>query len=57
MKKIRPTKDQKKQIAALDALHDADIDLSEIPEQGNRPGWTRGLTYRLIALNRERGAA
>jgi hypothetical protein len=46
MKKARPTEDRKKQLAALDALSDADIDLRDIPEQGYRTGWTRGPLYR-----------
>jgi hypothetical protein len=46
MKKTRPTKDQKKQLKTLDALRDADIDLSDIPDQGNKTGWVRGLMHR-----------
>ena len=41
MKKTQPTKDQKKQLAALDAIHDSDIDLSDIPDQANKSGWVR----------------
>jgi predicted DNA binding CopG/RHH family protein len=48
MKKTRPTKDQKKQLAALDSIRDADIDLSDIPDQGNKPGWLRGVMYRPV---------
>jgi predicted DNA binding CopG/RHH family protein len=44
--KRTPTEDQKKQLAALDAIHDADIDLSDIPDQANRPGWVRASMYR-----------
>jgi len=29
-----PTEEQSKQLAALDAIRDEDIDLSDIPEQG-----------------------
>ena len=42
MKKAKPTKDQK-QLAALNAIRDADIDLRDIPDQGGRTGWVRGL--------------
>jgi len=42
MRKTQPTKGQKKQLAALDAIGDAEIDLSDIPEQGNKKGWVRG---------------
>jgi hypothetical protein len=31
---MQPTKDQSNQVAALDAIRDEDIDLSDIPEQG-----------------------
>lgn len=48
MKKTQPTKDQKKQLKALDALPDANIDLSDIPDQGNKTGWVRGLMYRPV---------
>jgi predicted DNA binding CopG/RHH family protein len=48
MKKTRPTKDQKKQLAVLDVVRDADIDLSDIPEQGNKTGWTRASMYRPV---------
>ena len=41
MKKIQPTDYQKKQLAALDAIRDADIDLSDIPDQAKRSGWVR----------------
>ncbi len=44
----QPTQQQKKQLAALDALRDADIDLSDIPDQGNKTGWVRGLMYRPV---------
>ena|SRR5579863_6048206 len=50
----RTTKDQKKQLGALDAIRDADIDPSDIPDQGNRTDWIsaqekpRGLMYRPI---------
>ncbi len=43
-----PTKDQAKQLAALDAIRDEDIDLSDIPEQGGRADWVRGLMYRPV---------
>jgi predicted DNA binding CopG/RHH family protein len=46
MKKTQPTEDQKKQLAALDAIHDADIDLSDIADQANKPGWVRASMYR-----------
>src|ERR1700729_951829 len=48
MKKTRPTEDQRKQLKALDALKDGDIDLSDIPNQGNKSGWVRGLMYRPV---------
>jgi hypothetical protein len=48
MKKMRPTEHQKKQLAALDALRDADIDLSGIPDQGRKTGWVRGIMYRPV---------
>ncbi len=51
MKKTRtmqPTKDQSTQLAALDAIRDEDIDLSDIPEQGGRTDWARGLMYRPV---------
>jgi predicted DNA binding CopG/RHH family protein len=50
----RTTKDQRKQLAALDAIRDADIDLSDISDQGNRTDWIsaqeklRGLMYRPV---------
>jgi predicted DNA binding CopG/RHH family protein len=46
MKKTRPTEDQKKQLAALDAIEDADIDLSDIPDQSNTSAWVRASMYR-----------
>ncbi len=46
MKKRQPTEDQKKQLAALDAIRDADIDLSDIPDQANKSGWVRASMYR-----------
>ena len=46
MKKKQPTKDQKKQLAALDAIRDVDIDLSDIPDQANKSGWVRASMYR-----------
>lgn len=48
MKKTQPTKDQKKQLAALDAIRDADIDLTDIPDQANKPGWARATMYRPV---------
>jgi predicted DNA binding CopG/RHH family protein len=45
---MRPTKEQAKQLAALDAIRDEDIDLSDIPEQGARTDWVRGLMYRPV---------
>lgn len=48
MKKTRSTKDQKKQLKTLDALREADIDLSDIPDQANKTGWVRGLMYRPV---------
>ena len=47
MKKT-PTEDQKKQLAALDAIRDEDIDLSDIPDQSSRTGWVQGLMYRPV---------
>ena len=41
MKKTRPTEDQKRQLAAIDAIKDAAIDLSDIPDQSNKSGWVR----------------
>lgn len=46
MKETPLTEDHKGQLAGLDALADSDIDLSDIPDQGNRTGWVRGLMYR-----------
>ena len=40
---MQPTKDQAKQLSALDAIRDEDIDLSDIPEQGGRMNWVRGF--------------
>jgi predicted DNA binding CopG/RHH family protein len=48
MRKAQPTEDQKKQLAALDATRDSDIDLSDIPDQGNKTGWTRASMYRPV---------
>ena len=48
MKKTQPTKDLKRQIKALDTLLHADIDLSDVPDQGNKTGWVRGLMYRPV---------
>ena len=48
MKRARPTEDQKKQLAALDKLHDADIDLSDIPDLSRKRGWVRGVMYRPV---------
>jgi predicted DNA binding CopG/RHH family protein len=45
---MQPTKEQAKQLAALDAIRDEDIDLSDIPEQGARTDWVRGLMYRPV---------
>jgi predicted DNA binding CopG/RHH family protein len=45
---MQPTKDQSKQLTALDAIRDEDIDLSDIPEQGGRTEWVRGLMYRPV---------
>ena len=45
---IQPTEEHAKQLAALDAMRDEDIDLSDIPEQGGRTGWVRGLMYRPV---------
>jgi hypothetical protein len=39
---MQPTKDQAKQLSALDAIRDEDINLSDIPEQGGRTDWVRG---------------
>ena len=48
MKKTPLTDDQNEQLLAVDALPDSEIDLSDIPEQGNRIGWERGLMYRPV---------
>jgi hypothetical protein len=48
MKKTRPNEDQKKQLAALDAIRASDIDLSDIPEQGNKTGCARASMYRPV---------
>ena len=48
IRSIQPTEEQTKQLAALDAIRDADIDLSDIPEQGGRTQWVRGLMYRPV---------
>ena len=40
------TEEHAQQLAALDAIHDEDIDLSDIPEQGGKMGWVRGAMYR-----------
>ena len=44
----QPTEEQARQLAALDAIRDEDIDLSDIPEQGGRTEWVRGLMYRPV---------
>jgi hypothetical protein len=41
---MQPTKDQAKQLLALDAIRHEDIDLSDIPEQGGRTDWVRGFS-------------
>ena len=46
MKKTQPTEDQQIQLSALDAIHDADIDLTDIPDQANKSGWVRASMYR-----------
>ena len=46
MKRIQPTKEQSRQLAALDAIPDADIDLSDIPDQAEKSGWVRASMYR-----------
>ena len=38
------TEDLRNQLRALDGLRDEDIDLSDIPEQGQRTDWVRGLS-------------
>ena len=43
---------QTRQLAALDALGDSDIDLSDIPDQGNRTGWARVSSSKLENLPR-----
>jgi predicted DNA binding CopG/RHH family protein len=45
---MKPTKEEAKQLAALDAIRDEDIDLSDIPEQGGRTEWVHGLMYRPV---------
>ncbi len=45
---IQPTEEQAKQLAVLDAIRDEDIDMSDIPEQGGRTDWVRGLMYRPV---------
>ena len=42
------TEEHAQQLAALDAIHDGDIDLSDIPEQGGKMGWVRGAMYRPV---------
>jgi hypothetical protein len=42
MKKVQPTKDHKKQLAALDAIRDTGIGVSDIPEQGSKSGLGAG---------------
>jgi hypothetical protein len=46
MKQTQPTEDQLKQLAALVSMCDADIDLSDIPDQANKTGWVRASMYR-----------
>ncbi len=46
MKRIQPTEEQARQLAALDAIHDAEIDLSDIPDQAEKSGWVRASMYR-----------
>jgi len=48
MKKMQPTEDHKEQLEALDALRDTGIDLSDIPDQGSKAGWVRGIMYRPV---------
>jgi hypothetical protein len=48
MKKVQPTKDQKEQLAALGAIRETDIGLIDIPDQGSKAGWVRGLMYRPV---------
>jgi hypothetical protein len=45
---MQPTEEEAKQMAALDAIRDEDIDLSDIPEQGGRTEWVRGLMYHPV---------
>ena len=42
------TEDLRTQLRALDGLRDEDNDLSDIPEQGHRTDWVRGLMYRPV---------
>ena len=46
MKRIQPTEEKSRQLAALDAIHDAEIDLSGIPDQAGKSGWVRASMYR-----------
>ena len=46
MKRIQPTEEQSRQLAVLDAIPDADIDLSDIPDQAEKSGWVRASMYR-----------
>ena len=52
MKETPLTEDQTRQLAALDALGDSDLDLSDIPDQGNRTGWARVSSTKLENLPR-----
>ena len=46
MKKTLPTETQKRQLKTLDAMRDADIDLTDIPDQANKTGWVRASMYK-----------
>lgn len=46
MKKTRPSEAQKRQLKSLDAIHDGDISLTDIPDQANTLGWARASMYK-----------
>ena len=48
MKKTRLAEAQKRHLKSLDAIHDVDIDLPDIPDQANTLGWVRASMYKLL---------
>ena len=48
MKKPRSAEAQKRQLESLDAIHDSNIDLTDIPDQANTLGWVRASMYKPI---------